>query len=795
MAIVHDTMFRFQLDKIKVFENELYHLSTILKYLTATSSEMNGNTYTKKNEIDKQYLELRKKIGILKKSLDKKKELIKEIETKKIHIIKFLALFDYINERLNSLTNSMYFISRKTYQLIESNSAQTLPTPRINRRYINSNMSLYIDKWVEKNQNIIIKTFGKEASDVLTVQTAWNYKSQEEYDGKMRGINMSYWYFEIPFLLPVLTHEIAHVAVMDKIVDPKDFFSKDCIKEINNLVASHTSNIGFVLSNKNIQGLLEEVLADLFALAINGPSYIMILFLTLAGTTFSKKFLDQNPHTLDLEKELLIDKWEFNVERDYFYIRIKILLLFYFNNYCNETQNDKVFEFLHEAFQIVNDVYSLDTDYDLIKEDFTEVFNTVYQTCSESSLEKQYSEYYPIFNDGYEDIKNLVNGIALNLFADLQQNKTVLRNLLNIAENKQKYFNAISEASILTEDIFTDDDVFIKLIEKINTYKFENSVYDKDLSIFDFLFNIYLSNLHSYEDYRMGHLFRLFAIAKEQLVFNTKPEFYYLCFVKTSHVNEHTNLYPVDTADFQKYYSFGIYDFCFIIDTAYPVYEVEAKSELYFYSNKQLLVKFYEEKIEKDEQHGAYSALFQSQLEKGLLSINDYVKQIKCFFETKRGFSCELSFFRTLGWSDVVLKVEYARIDDLYTLKEYIFSLDLVEENETTFLLEQNGYDGEFFFPGRKKLVYTDFTISGNYLFVTNIKIKNSHKEIVEKKLIEYKKDKVISKYFITPGRHDIRVYWNNSNFIEIKSKIEKIQDLIISSDMYLVKESDLYDL
>ena len=169
-----------------------------------------------------------------------------------------------------------------------------MPVPNINKRYSTKGFLDYLKSYhteVIKTQYLTedhhpITFWGHQDTFI-----AHDDKYLEFYDKSNKGekyIEIPFWHYEIPFMLPFITHEMGHI-VLDKeqngsaLYELKKLFYED--DELKDIIKENDS-------------IIDEILSDIFALLLHGDAYIIAQTHELLGKNFVYQFytqIEKNP--------------------------------------------------------------------------------------------------------------------------------------------------------------------------------------------------------------------------------------------------------------------------------------------------------------------------------------------------------------------------------------------------------------------------------------------------------------------------------------------------------------------
>jgi hypothetical protein len=140
---------------------------------------------------------------------------------------------------------------------------------------------------------------------------------QDKTPVRIGFVNTSYWMLERPDLQPAIAHEVAHLALQDRYMDlhePALSVATDPLAELlrtlNRCLIIYQAGAPAELSFDNElrpRQLLKEIGADLIAVTVTGPAFVVALALEILGFRLEELFL-QPDEQYDIELERFIDQ-------------------------------------------------------------------------------------------------------------------------------------------------------------------------------------------------------------------------------------------------------------------------------------------------------------------------------------------------------------------------------------------------------------------------------------------------------------------------------------------------------
>lgn len=382
--LIFKSMAILQKEKLVVIKKELLHLWHISDFYK--SKEISNQNTTKENggqreTISKKiYADIRAHIKYIKQLNEDIDNYYAKFGKREDEYLDFLTMYDCYNEKIKDLLSVVQLIQAKFLQFQQEHFNQYMPVPNINKRYSSKG---FLDYLKEYHTEIL----RGEHPDIEHPITLWgrtdSFRANSSLgirsEAKERYVEIPYWNYEIPFMLPIITHEMGHI-VLDDIAEKsnaetqltilKDIFkNSDKVKDIF----------------KDSDSFLDEILADIFAYIHHGEAYIASVSHELLGQGFSKQFYSQdknNPSSIqpiDMEEPRFFEPL----------IRLKVLVMLTILNYEEPTEFTKNLEKILDW--LIIDIGEKVNIEDKLKE--------VEKTDIKNSLGKIYHVYYGLTHE------------------------------------------------------------------------------------------------------------------------------------------------------------------------------------------------------------------------------------------------------------------------------------------------------------------------------------------------------------------------------------------------------------
>jgi len=450
---IKESLVYIKKQKLAIILKELLHLKYILNYYSPnsteqkddkTKSEQNNQEIVDLNKLlkklfslfkqdiytDQHYTGIKEDMSTANRSLEAIERSLEELYdyidflNAKIDIsenqeknddIYFIILHDLIGRRINNALYIIELIYKKVYQIFEESYNQYIPKPKLGRRFSNNNLVSSL----KYNYQYLISQLTPKNKKFSELILSWSYRNyvhleykHDEFTNSNSNrygnyINLPYWYYEIPTLLPSITHEAIRIVLLQEDNELLQY-KKNITKDVNNYLAKPRSDISFTIEEDILQdkySLTNKVLADITAFAIYGNSYIYSLFHDTIGLGLSQLFrLNISGKKLDIYKDddtsidnnktlhdILTSNFDYKISsyklerlRDLTIIRLHILLHFANNN--NETISQ-----MTNLLSSILDRKETSRDYGL------------------AEIYKNYPHYTSSFNIHAKAMKNIIN--------------------------------------------------------------------------------------------------------------------------------------------------------------------------------------------------------------------------------------------------------------------------------------------------------------------------------------------------------------------------------------------------
>ncbi|CAA6821070.1 MAG: Unknown protein [uncultured Sulfurovum sp.] len=389
-----------QVEQMVIILKELKHIKNILDFFHGYK------------EIDKQNHEskpIKKNIYYLRRdivALEEKIQMLETIHQEMSHdtTVLFLIKYDYIRTQIEDLLGVVEALYNKMQQFFGETLNQYLPYPILGRRFSNNATMMYLNNYYREMLKNFSTRSNHEEKDQLIL--GWNFKTGFKYrifvnrEIKRKGykkdvfnnyIDLPYWYYELPMLLPSITHEVASIALRH----PKEALSIP-YQSLNDKLHDFLSdtNNNFIQKVQDIIGytqyaneLAKEIMADLIAYHVHQEAYMNALFHNTIAEKLSKDYLKVIHKEGNEYLKMLPNEWYFNQKKDHAILRLHFLLYLIQDKEAKKGKQSETYE---EMYNMLNALMPLD--------------NTKIER--EEGFSKTYKYHYPNFHSSYQSVQN-----------------------------------------------------------------------------------------------------------------------------------------------------------------------------------------------------------------------------------------------------------------------------------------------------------------------------------------------------------------------------------------------------
>ena len=786
-------------EKLFILSKELNYRGLICDFFDVE----NSSDMSEKKDLEHSFRMLKHQIIDLKKSIennfDTLSKNIEKLDTKEYRFsleIESLIYLDMVREYVKYIVDKADIINTKISQLLRDGYNQYLPKPITGKRYSNANITSQVE-YDLKNR---LKKLLKDEQDILDTMIVWDYDDDykiSNYSIKNKNkehivFKLSYWYFELAYFLPNLTHEIGHI-----LQKKYDF--------LNPIPLSNTlrKNLKGYLLKSDLDILIpllsEEIFSDVISFLYHGNSYLYAIAHKQLGEGLSKSYrtvydscydkkndkIIDTQNIKDIENAFNISILRFNYKRDSIFIRIYVLLnireileknINFFSKYMykRELLNEK-FEFNKNNFDVVSNLKRL--------------LNSIYNINNTGRIPNSLESYYLKYKNYKEEYISVLSTVekSINIITNyFNVNTKILNDILNIETNHLKRSQYKDVLPTHFNEIWNKR--FDALKENKTIHRFEyrkklhKKVYEKLLNNFVYDSSIpYNIRVYSYSKTNNLTFYAssIPYISKKEI----KP--YSMVFIKfrLDELNNYNNIEKLTSHKdiVAQGKVLGMYDYMYIkkLDETFNIEKIYKSKinfgDLKYYESYYSLMKILSNKNGNlNNEQNILSATIQIEVMKNLNSgtqdiyndlyqdlvdINNILKKIGKETYTK------IEIFKSLGPKDIIIHIDRATVDTVYDLKKEFYN----KFNRTYTTLYLN--DSNLWFKDT------------NYYFVSNLRMSS---EFTIKKFREiYEKEKNIFTISLKTGVMDYVIVWRR----------EATLNDIISFHNTLLEENLIYDI
>jgi len=756
-----------QIEKMVIVLKELKHIQNILDFFSGYKED--NKTHESKP--------IKKNINLLQKDI---KALQKKIETlQSIHenmssdsLMLFLIKYDYIRTQIEDLLGVIDALYHKMQQQFGETLNQYLPYPILGRRFSNNGIMMYLNNYYrEMLKEFLGTTEVKRTSSQLIL--GWNFKTGFKYrifvnrEIKREGYNkesynnyidLPYWYYELPMLLPSVTHEVAAIALRN----PHEHIARlfQALKhELHNFLMDTNNN--FVQKVQDIIGydeygdeLAKEIMSDVIAFQVHKEAYVHALFHNVIAEKLSKDYLKVMHKKKDEYLKIVPNEWYFNQKKDHAILRLHFLL---------HLIKDKSSSNYSDMLKILNTLMPLD-NYAKIQEGFS----------------KTYQYNYPNFKSSYQSVQNYLMQTLNVLKIWHENNREKFKDIPTPIEEESPSFKRLWEERY-TIQLESQQSYQPNMV--MHQSNFRQEIHSK-ISKLDFL------KEESSNDESLIYILELGKVRKD-ISFQTKEKIDIIKQIEDTITSDKYSS-EVDTLSTKHFSVYGIYDWAIlkekkssinIVDKLETLLKSSDKEAVKYFKTKQVLLKVTPEicgTINPNETQ-TFSVIYNIELEKSIgkdKSITNGYKDLKVsilnIIKTLTNpinitkFS-KANIYKSLGPKDLTLIIEESSLEFIFN---FISQLNKItyDEKEPNILRTFSMICTSFETPNIK--FEKPFNLV-SYLRISNTFTKNDLKMLIEKQ-----KKHIKSLYEIT-GVMDYRLEWIDN--IEINEVFKFYNEMIES--------------
>jgi len=491
-------------EEFLILLKELNFINNILLFF---NKSQNGNNLSERKD------ELKKMLHEIAKLTNRSNSIKNHIEElKKLNSEEFAIFYDYVRIETEEMLQIVSILYNKVNQYFGEMMNQYLPYPTFfGRRYSNYNLLVVLDKYYHQMYKYFIAKQNAELVFLWNHTTDYRYRPirnpniqrfNYSYSTHNDYIELAYWYFELPYLIPATTHEVIKIILRDLRYEDnfndftntnarklfeiyKDF--ENYIQEFfsqkrNLLVANIDESIGY---SKIQREIIKNIFADIVAYLIYGKAYFYtLLHINFAKglakhylTVYYKRNETKNNNNTDIidKAHIQIEKWIFDLNKDLTILRLAVLyFLFYDKILIQENKQDKhneLKELLNTFISFDSNEYKLNNEaYKSVSIFLKQIFYLIKNWLNETKNKSTNREVLTKVIDEFCD-KNPINCKIAKVYQDLWNDR--FNNLKN-EQNQFKFTNFYRKKlhEILTlndksNDIFSNNKLYILTLRKV----------------------------------------------------------------------------------------------------------------------------------------------------------------------------------------------------------------------------------------------------------------------------------------------------------------------------------------
>ncbi len=666
-----------QLEKILIIAKETDFIENILLYFKGYEKKEQG---ADKNFIYNNIERLEHDIKSIKNRIVNLTDINDEI-LEFSNNLKFLLFYDYIQTQIEEMLILLEGIYVKMNQLFGETLNQYLPYPTFfGRRFSSFGLMIYLDKYFEKLDSLLSKEHKKENNMVLgwsyntgfkhkvlrnrdLLRINYNHETHNDY------IELPYWYYELPLLIPAITHEVVRISLRSRDTDIYkskykefeetilNFFndkSNDLIQEINEV-------LGYEILTKDF---IKDIFSDILSFEIHGKAYFYTLFHNLVAEGIAKDFLkivyedkeEGKKGRIIVRYEFRPNDWFFSLKRDHNHLRI-YFLLYYWENKSSEEKDYKEIE------------------------EIKEILNTIMDLSGKgeaTGFKKLFKENYPNYHTTYEVVENYLQ----QLYRYLQLNvKKIDLDISDKIYSQSKYFN------LLWDERFESINKDYKKVPYKGRFR---QIIHYNVSKIDYL--------------KPENKLEIFVLTLRKL---RKDKVNKKAADKELFFKEIRNEEKAEKKDNeQRWRAYGIYDIAIL---EYKKSYIDVKSEIqnmirnnienpvYYFDAKSILMKISQEiKGKNSTINSGFGIIINIELKKSSENCNGYydfrnsVLDIEKKLKDAKKFFNKANIYKSLGPKDLTVIVENCSVENSYLIIEDINKIESLNRTSSIIISSPN---------------------------------------------------------------------------------------------------------
>ncbi len=710
---IKNNLISIQLEQLMTIKKEVLHIKRISNFFSLS----NSNPYYKTHQ------NIIKQIETIINSIKKLKDVVNAGDISNLLPYKFLIIYQNNNNNIEKVLFNLRHVREQISQYNESSFNQYLPKPYVGRRYSSKAISIFIEA-------VTTEILDKNNNDILT-SLLWDYRSGFEShftnNDTYCTIETSFYYYELPYFIPNLFHELNHILLKPENVDsPYSGLRQKFIYTIE----TFNKYEPIVEIDK---GLAEEIVSDIFAYDLLGYSYVFSLFYSIVSDGIPNLFynpkngaMDSLPNFIGPEMD---DPRLQDIVQSVFEVQLRLALL------VEYALNDEV----------INDI-DIYQELENINEFLGYIFRNPINNIHLSLL-NVYDRQKENKKNGFNALAKGFNNITEQLMQQLSKHK---KNTLSLDMDYKNIFSSIWKDKLSNQNNIFHRNILRKgILEQIfKDHKDIDKMLFEPAELTFFKFNVLSdSNEKSIDKY-----FQNF-----------------------------TGYNSEDDKDYKQFECFGIYNNLAIRNKSEFV--TKKKVESFLEKCSDFETSFYTYKVAMTKMHTVYTKLTASNAFGAIiqLQLKDYdqktiidgYNKIREFLDKEKRINYDL--YKVLGPSDYIVVLNNITLPKIYEIKKLFFN-----DKSNVF---RRTFTNIFRMNDDSKPRQEDMK---NKILVSKIRLKYSIvlEDLKEKEIFFEEKNMGTfqdhcENIFCVPGAIDIEVQWKMYDYSIVKKILQNLSDNI----------------
>lgn len=764
MAIL-ESLALLQKEKLSVIKKELLHLHNIANFYSGGGKGQSSLTQQRDKMAQIICIELETHLSRVSKLFDNINQNERYLLSHPKNLIPFLARYDQSNLDIRELLKLVSFIQSKLSQFLQDGFNHYIPIPMTSKRYSSKGFLDYLKSYYEE---ILTISSDAQVAEEISPLIFWGHNisftaEKPKYENNARHyIETAYWNYEIPVLLPAMSHELGHILLNHAKKSKENKLSPLYNYMLQKLEKSTPSKESSLRENNKSNIFLDEIVSDIFAYMTLGDSYVLTMAHEFLGKGFARMFLVED-YEGDIEKDLDIDFNTIDTGHDLMVQSLARLLILL--DFSKGNKKEELSSHVDEIDKILKHIVP-HIEKETPGESLTlkEAKKSITEARDYHSLQEYYAKSHPNFWKDYDKFHASVFMIV-NEYREIIDSKK--------QESFDKFYALLDNAIL---KIGSENNEIVDKYEQIFSSLWKARLGDTKCSIVKNLFRkLILRQDQTIKDSDFGEAYEL-------TFFKTRTDFF-------NDLNGYKNMFESLSYNIMEYYvnptpyidkeKLPSVHFCFDLFNAVLLQEKKEhvsigemntflesrffENKKPFYTYKHSLIRIDSDSMEKEaprEFIEKYNFLIQIQLvrndskytQKALTRIKEFIKTSKndkdFYYET-------FDIFKSLGPKELVLN--FTNIN-FYSIQHIKSNLLLSNDKELICKRSYSTIYGDF-----NNLIKIDETSKYNISSTLRLKVNASNQKF-QNILSEYS-NKIDS--YRTIGVTDITIIWNLFTSIE----------------------------